>query len=353
MDAVDVALVDFDVAPLKLIGYREYPLEDNIRQQLRGEILSPDHLGRLDTSLGRNFANATEAMMSEMGIDREAITAIGSHGQTAAHHPDGAEPFSLQLGDPNIIAQQTGITTVADFRRRDIAAGGQGAPLAPGFHAFMFRHQKLNRTIVNIGGIANLTVLPADHSQPVTGFDTGPGNTLLDAWTREHMGRAFDNDGEWAAGGTSNSELLDALLQDSFVHQQGPKSTGTGHYNIAWLRNILNSVGATIAAQDVQATLSSFTTETIVSAIDNNAASCQEVFVCGGGAHNSNSMTALAKSLGSRALDTTDKLGLPADAVEACAFAWLAERRLAERPANLPSVTGAERPVVLGGVYSK
>ena len=305
----------------------------------------------VDTELGRLFAEAALAVIEQSGISKSSIRAIGSHGQTVRHRPDGRRPFSIQLANPSVIAEATGITTVADFRARDIAVGGQGAPLASAFHNAMFRSSSRNRAVVNIGGIANVTFLPADTRTSVLGFDTGPGNTLLDQWIRSARGLDYDDEGHWADGGTANAELLKHLLGDPYFKKAPPKSTGRELFNLEWLQVRLNKLGGALNPQTVQATLLQLTATTIAQAIAGLSPKVDEAYVCGGGTHNSALVAALAKALGKIPLRTTRDLGLDPDWVEAATFAWLAHQTLEGQPGNLPSVTGAKRPVVLGGIY--
>jgi anhydro-N-acetylmuramic acid kinase len=313
-----------------------------------GEI---ERLGELDMALGELFAAAANALIKKAGLDTKDIRAIGCHGQTLRHRPRAAHPFTLQIGNPSVIAERTGITTVADFRARDMAAGGQGAPMVPVFHHQMFHSSRYNRAIVNIGGIANVTSLPAEASQPVTGFDTGPGNTLLDQWIHRHHARAHDEAGQWAASGRAARELLEMLLADPYFSSPPPKSTGREHFNLEWLQAQLKKMPAPPSADDVQATLLQLTAQSIARAIREFLPQTTEAYVCGGGAHNRALMAALAQNLPGMTVTTTDKLGLPPDWVEAAAFAWLAHQTLEGLPGNLPSVTGAKRAVVLGGIY--
>jgi anhydro-N-acetylmuramic acid kinase len=274
------------------------------------------------------------------------IRAIGSHGQTLRHQPDAITPYSLQIGNPATIASGTGITTVADFRSADIAAGGQGAPLVPPFHQWLFGGE--NRVILNIGGIANVTLLqPGDA--PVIGFDTGPGNTLMDRWIQKHRKQAFDRNGAWAASGSCIDELLESMLTYGYFRLEPPKSTGLDDFNLDWL------AGHGIShydATDVQATLSELTAKTVADAVNRHAPQAGELFVCGGGAHNADLLQRLGRHLPGTRIATTAVVGLDPDWVEAVAFAWLAMRALAGKTGNLPSVTGASRKVVLGTIHS-
>ena len=274
MDAVDAALVDFSSTPPKLIATQRAPLDAGLRTALLALCVPGtneiERMMELDARLGEIFAETTLALLKKSGVSTTDIQAIGSHGQTIRHQPGGAYPFSLQIGNPALIAERTGITTVADFRRADIAAGGQGAPLVPAFHNVVLRSAEHDRVIVNIGGIANITVLPKDAKQPVTGFDTGPGNVLLDAWAERHLGKRMDEDGCFAASGKLHEKLLHTLLSDKYFSLAPPKSTGREHFNIAWLDAVLKNYSS-VAAQDVQATLCELTAASIAVAIQKHA----------------------------------------------------------------------------------
>jgi len=282
-------------------------------------------------------------------IASHRIRAIGCHGQTIFHQPDGKYRNTLQIGDPNFITEHTGITVVADFRRRDMAAGGQGAPLVPAFHNAMFRSAEVERVILNIGGIANITVLAANPDSAVLGFDTGPGNTLMDLWVQEKQQQAFDTDGVWAASGKVDAALLNTLLADEYFARRIPKSTGREYFNLAWLQDQTRLEH--FRAEDVQATLLELSCVSIAQAIGKHAPAAREVYVCGGGARNSHLMQRLQRLLAPSSVQTTAALGLEADAVEATAFAWLARQTLNGRHVNLTGVTGARHPAILGAVY--
>ncbi|RLA17547.1 MAG: anhydro-N-acetylmuramic acid kinase [Gammaproteobacteria bacterium] len=277
------------------------------------------------------------------------MLAIGSHGQTLHHSPNTTLPFSLQIGDANIISQITGITTIADFRRRDIAAGGQGAPLVPAFHQAMFQTNKENRVIVNIGGIANLSILPKDTQGTILGFDTGPGNTLMDCWISEHKNSAYDNNGEWAATGTIQADLLKQLKDEPYFSSPPPKSTGTEYFSADWLNEKLTKLPQ-YAPEDVQHTLCQLTAETIAEAIQTTALETERIFLCGGGTHNQTLVKALEQLL-QPPIASTATQGIHPNQVEAMAFAWLAKKTLQGQTGNLPEVTGAKEAVILGGIY--
>jgi len=284
-------------------------------------------------------------------VSAAQIIAIGSHGQTIRHRPPGSPEgtFTLQIGDPNLIAELTGINTVADFRRRDMAAGGQGAPLVPAFHRAIFHSPNKNRVIVNIGGMANITWLPAQG--PVIGFDTGPGNVLMDTWIAEHLGKSYDQDGAWATSGQVCTTLLAELLAEPYFKMLAPKSTGRENFNRSWLEDHLRRLVSTPALGDIQATLLELSAITIADSIKGLDQIPKEVFVCGGGAYNTALMQRLARLMPQDSVASTAALGVDPQWIEAMAFAWLAQQTLNHRPGNLREVTGATREVILGGVY--
>lgn len=353
MDGIDAALVSLGEHSCDVVDVHAHPYPPALTDQLRTAIREPgrctvDTIGNLDRWIGDCFCDAANELLARTRTQPSDVVAIGSHGQTLRHQPQAERPFTLQIGDANAIAAGTGIPTVADFRRRDMALGGEGAPLAPAFHSWLFADQDLSRIILNIGGMANITVLTP--GQPVHGFDTGPGNTLLDAWISEHQGHAFDKNGDWAAAGTSQTGLLKQLLSDQYFATPPPKSTGFEHFNLAWLRSQADAIDE-IEARDVQATLAQLTTRSIADAIVLHAPDADDVLVCGGGARNKLLMSQLAGMLPDLRVRKTDDLGLHADWVEAAAFAWLAHQFLANEPGNIPSVTGASRPAVLGSLF--
>lgn len=354
MDSIDAALVDLSSRPA-LLAHHSHSIDQQLREQLyQLQIPANDeitHCMQLDVELGRLFAHAVIRLLELTDITADQVCAIGSHGQTIRHYPAGDTPSTLQIGDPNIIAEQTGITTISDFRRRDMAAGGQGAPLVPAFHAAMLRHKDRDRVILNIGGIANITILPADPQQNVSGFDTGPGNGLMDAWIYQSHQQPYDRDGEWAASGSVHPSLLERLLNDPYFAQPPPKSTGREYLNLHWLQPMLEAFPG-LAERDVQATLCDLTARSISDAILQYADKAEEILVCGGGVHNQQLMRRLAELLTPMRVGLTSEEGLEPDWVEACAFAWLAKQTLTGLPGNLPSVTGASHPVVLGAIYA-
>lgn len=351
VDGIDAALVTLDPAP-RLLCAQTFALPEALTAEvLRVSqsqlLLSVDDIGELDTRLGEAFALAANNLLQQNGIDPSCVCAIGSHGQTVRHRPFGEAPFSMQLGNANIIAERTTITTVADFRRRDVAAGGQGAPLVPAFHAATLSNNNEDRAVLNIGGIANLTLLPVVGV--VRGFDTGPGNGLMDAWCLKHHGQRFDHSGAWAATGKTHSTLLARLLNEPWLKLQPPKSTGRDHFHLHWLEEKL--VGLALSPADVQATLCEFTAVSVADALQAQMPQARRVLVCGGGVHNPVLLERLDAALPGIIIESTAAHGLDPDFVEAIAFAWLARETLAHRPGNLPNVTGARGSRILGAIH--
>ena len=353
LDGIDVAIVDFGNFPPRIIYGHTTPYPDSVRQRLHNLCQSPsttlDLLYGLDAELGELYAKTVNQALELASIDSAGVAALGCHGQTIRHSPDSAMPYTAQIGDPNRIAALTGITTVADFRRKDIALGGQAAPLAPAFHRFMFRSSDENRGLINIGGIANISYLPADTMQPVLGFDTGPGNTLLNYWNEKNQGSAFDDAGTWAGSGSVIDSLLEKMIStEDYFRLDPPKSTGTEFFNPHWL---LKFIDENYKANDVQATLVELTAVTIANAISQLPQRLESIYVCGGGAHNNYLLERLEANLAQGKLATTKALGLDPDFVEAAAFAWLARERIKLRTGNIPEVTQAQNAGILGGIY--
>ncbi|TNE96891.1 MAG: anhydro-N-acetylmuramic acid kinase [Gammaproteobacteria bacterium] len=350
MDGIDAVLVSFDGNTAHIHATISLPYPDEIRHRLIAVSQnqgSPDELGELDTLTGCLFATAANRVIESSGLPASRIKAIGSHGQTVRHQPAGAAPFSIQIGNPSIIAERTGIPTVADFRRRDMAAGGQGAPLVPAFHKAFFGSKTENRCILNLGGIANITWIPADQS-PVTGFDTGPANALLDAWCLDQTGRPYDTDGHWASEGTVNDELLRDMLSDAYFAKVAPKSTGKERFNLDWVKTLARR-HPDVPAADIQRTLLQLTASSISEQLPSEGN--MTVYACGGGTRNPLLMEALGKAIQPARLAITDELGLDPQWVEPVAFAWLAKQAMAGMPGNLPEVTGASGPRILGAIY--
>jgi anhydro-N-acetylmuramic acid kinase len=352
-DSIDAVLVRFDHGQPQLLASHAHPWPSELRQRMlalmQGQgALDLDAFGRLDVEIAQHFASAALCLLQHSGTPARDVRAIGSHGQTIRHRPTGDFPFTLQLGDPSVIAERCGIDVVADFRRADIAAGGQGAPLLPALHAVLLARPGHARVVLNLGGIANITVLAADGS--VRGFDTGPANGLLDAWCLHHRGEPFDRDGRFAASGRVDPSLLEATLADSYFTLPPPKSTGREHFHLAWLAS--HARVSRLSPADVQATLLELTARSVAAAIVQYAPSALDVLACGGGVHNGALMDRLTELLAPRVLCSTADYGIDPDFLEATAFAWLARQRLLHLPGNLPAVTGARGPRVLGAVYS-
>ncbi|HEY9199986.1 MAG TPA: anhydro-N-acetylmuramic acid kinase [Gammaproteobacteria bacterium] len=359
MDGIDAALVEFDQQQITLLASHSQPIPPALKHKLQLLSLdaaeaSIDMLGEADTELGQLFATAALQLLQSASTEPSAVTAIGSHGQTIRHRPDLKHRFSLQIGDANQIAHLTGITTVSDFRRRDIAAGGEGAPLAPAFHQQVFTSPEENRAVLNIGGICNLTYLPArpnsNANSTCFGFDTGPGNGLMDAWVHLHKQQSYDPSGQWAASSTADPALLAQLMSDPFLQQPPPKSTGKEHYHLDWFQQQLAGL-ANLSPEQVQATLSQFTCESVAEAIERHLPAVERLIVCGGGVHNSHLIDSLQRRLPNIQIESSEPHGVHPDWVEAIAFAWLARQTLLGLPGNLPAVTGADRPLVLGAIH--
>jgi anhydro-N-acetylmuramic acid kinase len=353
IDGIDAALLEIDEHGMRLLAAicRDWPppLQRRLRRLAEDyQRIGLVELGHLDTSAAGEFALAAELLLRANELPPSAVRAVGSHGQTVLHQPRGEAPFTLQIGDPNIIAERLGIDVVADFRRRDLAAGGEGAPLMPAFHAAAFGVAGERCAVVNIGGIANVTQLAADGG--VTGFDTGPGNCLLDSWARRHINHAYDAHGGWAATGNVQAELLARLLSEPYFSRPAPKSTGRETFSDDWLDRALT--GLSLAPADVQATLSELTGLTIADSLQTRSgADPKRVLICGGGAFNADLMRRLTRLLPRSQVGTTADAGIAPEHVEAAGFAWLAHRYVSGLPGNLPAVTGARHPVPLGALY--
>lgn len=373
IDGVDVALVDFKNNQCELLGSYLHPISNEIRQKLI-DLATPkssnkpsnnriEQLAKLDVMMGNVFADSVNSALSFFNLPAKQIVAIGSHGQTIRHRAEYQPPFTLQIGDPSIIAEKTKIKTIADFRRMDIAAGGQGAPLAPAFHNSVLRSDKQNRIVLNLGGIANITVLAKDSKIAVTGFDTGPANALLDSWFCQHNPNAiqpYDEDSEFAKQGIIQKELLNSFLKDHYFALAAPKSTGKEYFNLDWLQYHLEQQKRPYSAVDVQRTLLQLTVETVASAIliaQNQFEDSESISVlsCGGGMHNKLLLTLLQQRLeqvtSTIVVSQTNDAGVDGDYLEAMTFAWLAKQRVQKLTGNLPSVTGASRAKILGAEY--
>lgn len=351
LDGVDVVLAAIDENRVAQQASLSYPMPVSLKEAIlavcQGQPLTLSQYGQLDTRLGHLFADAVLALMAQESLMPTDIVAIGCHGQTVWHEPDSDAPHTIQIGDNNIIAARTGVTVVGDFRRRDMALGGQGAPLVPAFHHALLAHAVERRIVLNIGGIANISLLCP--GQAVEGHDTGPGNMLMDAWIWRQCGKPYDKDAQWACGGKVILPLLQEMLSDPWFALPAPKSTGREYFNVGWLeRQLAKHPG--LSAQDVMTTLTELTAVTISEQVLLSGG-CERLFVCGGGSRNPLLMTRLAGLLPGTEVSTTDDVGVSGDDMEGLAFAWLAWRTLAGLPGNLPSVTGASSLTVLGAIF--
>jgi len=352
-DGIDAALVQFPAAGgCRFVDGLTTAWEPTLRRQLvalgeGGEVASLDELGDVDARIGLAFAGAANALLAQAGLPAAAVRAIGSHGQTVRHRTTASPAFTLQLGDANRIAEGTGITTIADFRRRDVAAGGQGAPLMPAFHLAMLGTADEDRAVLNLGGIANLSLIPRQGT--LLGFDTGPANALLDGWCQRHTGRPFDADGGFAASGRVIEGLLARWLADPWFALPPPKSTGREQFHLAWAEASIGE--GQHAAADVQATLLELSAATVADALLRYQPATRRVLACGGGVRNRELMRRLAARLPNAVVESSAGHGLDPDYMEAMGFAWLAHRTLTGLPGNLPSVTGARGPRILGAIH--
>lgn len=357
LDALDVIVADFSTSPPGILAKQAYPIEQALRSKILDLCLpGNDEINRsgwLDRELGAWIGACINGLIQVSDLDKSSIIAIGSHGQTIRHSPQNLAndqaAFTLQIGDPNTIAESTGITTIADFRRRDIAAGGQGAPLVPAFHEAVLQSAECHRIICNIGGMANITLFPP-NADAVSGFDTGPGNVLMDYWVNESKGTLHDENGNWAASGQCHQALLTSLMSEPYLSLIPPKSTGRELFNQHWLHTHLTRFDD-LQDADVQNTLCHFTAKSIAGQVQRHAHYCDQLVICGGGALNSYLLTLLQDYMGDTPVVASDQLGIDPQWIEALAFAWLAKQTMEHLPGNCPGVTGANRPVILGGVY--
>ncbi|CAG9001241.1 MAG: Anhydro-N-acetylmuramic acid kinase [Candidatus Celerinatantimonas neptuna] len=348
LDGIDAVAVDFTLEKPKLLECHHAMIPPDLRQELMDLSLDKPRrisdIGATETQLARIYAKSINTLLKKLNLSAKDIQAIGCHGQTVCHNPTTPNPFSIQLNDPSLIAARTKITTVADFRRKDLAYGGQGAPFVPIFHQALFEKQKQTVVVLNIGGIANISVIRPGY--PTLGYDTGPGNMLMDAWIQQSLTKNFDFNGQWARSGQPDSSLLNELLADPYFKQSSPKSTGREYFNLNWLQRHRCDHEP---PEDIQATLLCLTIESI--ALEVEKFPVGKLLVCGGGAHNQALMDQLALRLSKWKVTTTNAEGINGDAMEAMAFAWLARQTIRQKSGNLPEVTGAQRKAILGGIY--
>lgn len=353
MNSLDIVAVEFSANDFAIRATATYALPDDYKSRYlkiinNGGSCTLQELGNLNSWTGQVFADAINLFIADYNLQKDSITAIANHGQTIWHAPNSAHPFSMQLGDSNVIAAVTGIKTVSDFRNADIASGGQGAPLAPLFHKAIFSSSSENRCIVNIGGFSNISIL---ENNKFIGFDSGPGNCLLDYWMAEHFQQSYDKNGDISKTGKILPELLASCLSDSYFNKPVPKSTGREHFNVAWLNSHLSKFATSnFTPADVLCTLVAITAESIARAIKDNAHHTTKVYICGGGAYNAALLQMLAVYL-EQEPQTTAALGVDPDWVEATLFAWLALQRVSKQAVDLQSITGSQQPVILGAVY--
>jgi len=342
LDGVDIALCEIDTAECKLLHYKEFNYDTALKKEVLNAIDSPltlQDFGALDAKLGAFFAQKIQQFLEHFSLKKEQINAIGLHGQTLWHSPDTPHPFSLQLGNANIVVAQTGIATVSDFRSMDIANGGEGAPFAPAFHQFYYQNTQTQRAVLNIGGMANITLL----KEPLLGWDSGCGNVLLDIHMQETQNRAYDKDGKFAKRGKLSQELLNDMLSDEYFHKTPPKSTGREHFNALWLSKHLSKFPE-LSSADKQRTLTELTALSIADAL--KGFEIEEIIVCGGGAKNGFLLQRLQSLTQAKITQEPNS-----DALEAMAFAWLAYKRVHKETVALSSVTGASKNSILGALY--
>jgi len=354
LNGIDAALVTSADSGLKILATLEHTYSDETYERLAalvaqsaGRQITIEDAGELHDQLAHCYADAVTKLLAASNTTAADIVAIGNHGQTIGHYPDAEPAYTVQIGNPQLLANLTGITTVGNFRQADMDAGGQGAPLAPAFHRVAFGSADEVRAAVNIGGIANITILAPDVD--VIGFDVGPGNCLMDEWSRKHRDKPFDSNGDWAATGSVAGSLLDALLSDPWLQLPPPKSTGREHFHLGWLEQHLPAVKTDLPPEDIQATLCEFTARCIADALVPYQPAA--VAVCGGGAHNTHLMQRLTQLIAPAPVHDSRHWGIGPDWVEAAAFAWLAKARLDGQAGNLPSVTGANASVLLGNIF--
>ena len=354
VDAIDAVLMDFSQSNTHIVSSYSQPISTSLRSDINSLIATrqqPKKFENLDRQFVEASCTAVTQLLKRSPIDAKQVTAIGSHGQTVFHDPKGIPAVSIQIGDAQTIADCTRVPTVGNFRQADIDAGGQGAPIACAYHAEVLQSSIEERVILNLGGIANITKLPKDDDEPIIGFDTGPANTLMDAWTQKHMGTPFDQDGSWAQSGKVNSQLLRQMLKDNYFTSLPPKSTGREHFNLEWLQHQLDTFCIAVSPEDIQATLLALTTFSIADSINSWCPQSKKILICGGGSENKFLVKQLENTLEKTTLEQTSKHGVPSKWMETMAFAWLAKQNQQLNPGNIPSVTGADKKVVLGYIF--
>ena len=354
VDAIDAVLMDFSESMTNAIGSLSHPIDEQLKNEINQAIAKqtwPQDITKLDKVFAQTSSQAVKSLLEKTSVHANQVKAIGSHGQTIFHGPNETPAISIQIGNAQYIANETGITTISNFRQADIDAGGQGAPLACAYHAQVLQNPEEERVILNLGGIANITKLPKDKNEPLIGFDTGPANTLLDAWISKHQNIAYDKDGVWAKSGSLNNNLLGLLLEDEYFKLPPPKSTGREKFNLIWLQYMLDQNEEFVTEKDVQATLVALTATSITNAIKKWVPKTSRVLLCGGGSNNKFLVSQLQTMLKEVPVEHTSIYGVSEEWMEAMAFAWLAKLKLDGKPGNIPSVTGADKPVELGEIF--
>ena len=350
-DSLDCAAVEFSDNELNIIGLKNYDIPSNIKEEIsentRSIELNETLIKDLDLRLGEFFSDRVEEFITSLSLKKEKIEAIGSHGQTIKHEPNSIPPFSLQIGNPQLISNQLGLQTVSNFRDDDIEKGGQGAPLSPVFHKEVFAEENKRRLIINIGGITNVSLLGGGE---LKGFDTGPGNCLLDTWTKKNRKGDYDNKGRWAKSGTVDQDLLNIMMMDNYFSLEPPKSTGPDYFNLTWLQDCLMKLNREVDPSDTQATLVELTASSLSNSLEKLKIVSENIYMCGGGVHNKFLMSRISFLLGEKCY-TTAKLGLDPDFIEAICFAWLAYKRVNNIKFDMSAITGSNEKVYLGKVY--
>jgi anhydro-N-acetylmuramic acid kinase len=351
VDAIDAVLMDFSVSNTHIVTSYSQSISSQLRSDINALIATrnlPKDYEKLDAQFAQASCETIDQLLKRASVNTKDVSAIGSHGQTIFHDPKGIPAVSIQIGNPQSIANISGIPTIGNFRQADIDAGGQGAPLACAYHAEVLQNSNEERVALNLGGIANISKLPKNKNETIIGFDTGPANTLMDAWSQKYLNKPFDQDGNWAKSGKVNIDLLERMLEDSYFATLPPKSTGREHFNIDWIQHYLDAYGISVPPEDVQATLLAITIHSIADSINAWCPQSTEILLCGGGSENKYFVEQLEKAFEDKIIKSTSDYGVPTKWMEAMAFAWLAKQNIENKPGNIPSVTGADKPVVLG-----
>ncbi len=355
VDAIDAVLMDFSKSNTHILSSYSQSIPKKLRSEINVLIDAcqhPKNFSSIDKQFAETSFEAVKQLLKQANVSADNVIAIGSHGQTVFHDPKGVPPVSIQIGSPQIIASLSKIPTVGNLRQADIDAGGEGAPLASAYHAETLQSINEERVVLNLGGIANITKLPSKKDEPIIGFDTGPANTLMDSWAQKHLSQPFDQDGDWARSGSIDSELLELMLKDKYFSMMPPKSTGREHFNHEWIQHYINDYNTAIAPENIQATLLALTTHTITDSMEMWCPQTKKVLLCGGGSENKYLVEQLQNKLEGIPIQKTSDYEVPSKWMEAMAFAWLAKQRIENKVGNIPSVTGANKPVILGEYFA-